>query len=286
LTTKYHNITVIIIIIGHENGVNVLGLANGTILTTSTGESVNNKPANYQLRLWDPSDGEQLGDSIRDHSGPLRGICSIPPTSTSNSNSTVSIRSSEPRFATCSNDGSVHTYTYKYNDNSMDITNESNSNSNSYVKGCHSRDIQSNKEMYHSISDISDSEGGDNSPPFILACSALYPRTNNNADTDADADADLVSVGEDGSVVLWNTMTGNSIQEILHPSCVWCVLPLPNGDFLTGSHDGCIRWFSANVSWINELSSIQLTATLLSQVEEKRNSMRKGPSEEELAKCT
>lgn len=34
----------------HENGVHVLGLSDGhTIITTSTGESVNDKPANFQV---------------------------------------------------------------------------------------------------------------------------------------------------------------------------------------------------------------------------------------------
>lgn len=33
----------------HENGVHVLGLPDGRIATTSTGESVNDKPANFQV---------------------------------------------------------------------------------------------------------------------------------------------------------------------------------------------------------------------------------------------
>ena len=35
----------------HENGVHVLGMADGRILTTSTGESVNEKPANFQVYM-------------------------------------------------------------------------------------------------------------------------------------------------------------------------------------------------------------------------------------------
>jgi len=46
----------------HENGVQVLGLSNGTIATTSTGESVNGKPANFKLRLWDASTGSYDDD--------------------------------------------------------------------------------------------------------------------------------------------------------------------------------------------------------------------------------
>ncbi len=49
----------------HENGVQVLGLSNGTIATTSTGESVNGKPANFKLRLWDASTGS-YDDDVED----------------------------------------------------------------------------------------------------------------------------------------------------------------------------------------------------------------------------
>ena len=46
-------------LLGHENGVSVLGLSGGAILTTSTGESVNGKPANFALRVWDAETGMQ-----------------------------------------------------------------------------------------------------------------------------------------------------------------------------------------------------------------------------------
>ena len=36
----------------HENGVHVLGLPDGRIATTSTGESVNDKPANFQVIFY------------------------------------------------------------------------------------------------------------------------------------------------------------------------------------------------------------------------------------------
>jgi phospholipase A-2-activating protein len=35
----------------HENGVHVLGMKDGRIITTSTGESVNEKPANFQVMI-------------------------------------------------------------------------------------------------------------------------------------------------------------------------------------------------------------------------------------------
>jgi hypothetical protein len=50
-------------------GVHVLGLPDGRIATTSTGEAVDGKPANFKLRIWDAATGRQLGDSICDHAG-------------------------------------------------------------------------------------------------------------------------------------------------------------------------------------------------------------------------
>jgi phospholipase A-2-activating protein len=63
---------------GHENGVHVLCLDNETLVTVSTGEQVNNKPANFRLRLWSLSDGQMLGAPIEDHGGPIRSVFSIP----------------------------------------------------------------------------------------------------------------------------------------------------------------------------------------------------------------
>lgn len=77
---------------GHENGVHVLGLSNGLVATTSTGESVNGKPANFRLRFWNVSSGQQIGDSISDHMGSIRAISGVPGIG---------------GFATSSNDGTV-----------------------------------------------------------------------------------------------------------------------------------------------------------------------------------
>eukprot|EP01032_Pedospumella_encystans_P017669 gene17669-20125_t len=75
-----------------EYKVKVLGLTNGLIATTSTGESVNGKPANFKLRIWDPSTGKQVGDDIQDHAGSIRCIAPLP---------------AIDGFATTSNDGAV-----------------------------------------------------------------------------------------------------------------------------------------------------------------------------------
>jgi WD40 repeat protein len=62
----------------HENGVHVLGLSNGLIATTSTGESVNGKPDNFHLRFWNASSGQLVGKPMKDHEGSIRSICAIP----------------------------------------------------------------------------------------------------------------------------------------------------------------------------------------------------------------
>lgn len=78
---------------GHENGVHVLSLNddNNTLITVSTGEQVNNKPANFRLRLFNLLNGQLLGKPIEDHSGPIRSVFLVP----------------KIGFATTSNDGTL-----------------------------------------------------------------------------------------------------------------------------------------------------------------------------------
>ena len=61
----------------HENGVHILGLSDGNIATVSTGESVNGRPANYRLRLWDLTTGKEKGPPICDHEGSIRSIQAV-----------------------------------------------------------------------------------------------------------------------------------------------------------------------------------------------------------------
>eukprot|EP00605_Chrysophyceae_sp_TOSAG23-4_P001333 GSChrysophyteH1.ASY1.ANO1.1450.1 assembled CDS len=209
---------------GHENGVNVLGLPSGHILTSSTGESVNSKPANFQLRLWNPTNGKQLGPSRTDHDGPIRSLAAYSRNSCG--------------FLSSSNDGSVRSYALA--SASMAIDRESQS--------------MDDLEATSSATD--------------------------------DGDADIVSCAEDGSVCIWNSSTGSLVQSIPHPSCAWCVLPLDNGDFLTGTHDGIIRWFSCQPQLAEQDAAKTLTEGLEIQVTSMREKLQKGPSDEELAKCT
>lgn len=86
-----NNLTCINTYSGHENGVHVLALENDTLVTVSTGEQVNNKPANFRLRLWSLSRAQLFRDPIEDHSGPIRSVFSVP----------------QIGFATTSNDGTL-----------------------------------------------------------------------------------------------------------------------------------------------------------------------------------
>ena len=76
----------------HENGVHVLGLSHNLIATTSTGEAINNRPANFKLRIWNLETGTEVQSSISDHEGPIRSIAAVPILD---------------GYATSSNDGSI-----------------------------------------------------------------------------------------------------------------------------------------------------------------------------------
>eukprot|EP00611_Tribonema_gayanum_P004574 TRINITY_DN13781_c0_g1_i1.p1 TRINITY_DN13781_c0_g1~~TRINITY_DN13781_c0_g1_i1.p1 ORF type:complete len:814 (-),score=205.36 TRINITY_DN13781_c0_g1_i1:177-2543(-) len=61
---------------GHENGVCVLGLSNGTIATGSTGKQGAGRVVDAQIRLWSP-EGKQMA-ALKDHEGPVRSLDLVP----------------------------------------------------------------------------------------------------------------------------------------------------------------------------------------------------------------
>lgn len=209
----------------HENGVNVLGLPDGRIATTSTGEAVDGKPANYKLRLWDGTTAVQIGESISDHSGSIRSITMIP---------------GLDGFATTSNDGTIA------------------------LRGSDGAVVGS---MMHPPQE-------DCSPPFVLCCSLLSTSTGMS----------VVTGAEDGSVMVCDGM--EVVQNIPHPTCVWCVLGLPGGagDFVTGGHDGVLRYFSKDPRLTQSDASGSLQIAFNGQVETALAKKSKGPSSEEIAK--
>lgn len=75
---------------GHENGVCVLELPDGSLVTGSTGRQVGNSVADFQLRFW-AKDSFALTTTLADHKGPIRQLALVP----------------DIGFVSCSNDGSV-----------------------------------------------------------------------------------------------------------------------------------------------------------------------------------
>ena len=61
------SITCTAVLPGHENGVCVLGLPDGSIVTGSTGEQKENTVVNFKLRFW--SNTGTLLKEIYDHQG-------------------------------------------------------------------------------------------------------------------------------------------------------------------------------------------------------------------------
>ncbi|KAJ0397384.1 hypothetical protein P43SY_008215 [Pythium insidiosum] len=78
---------------GHENGVCVLGLPDGTVVTGSTGRQVGNAVVDFQLRFWGKD--WTLAKTVRDHAGPIRQLALLPSIG----------------FVSCSNDGSIRVRT-------------------------------------------------------------------------------------------------------------------------------------------------------------------------------
>mmetsp|Transcript_16847 Transcript_16847/g.19110 ORF Transcript_16847/g.19110 Transcript_16847/m.19110 type:complete len:770 (+) Transcript_16847:87-2396(+) len=77
---------------GHENGVCVLALPNGTIATGSAGMQSGNSVIGYQVRLW--KDGKEI-KSMKDHSSAVRSLALSPDAES---------------FYSSSNDGTVRQY--------------------------------------------------------------------------------------------------------------------------------------------------------------------------------
>ncbi|GBG29098.1 Guanine nucleotide-binding protein subunit beta-2-like 1 [Hondaea fermentalgiana] len=78
---------------GHENGVCVLALPNGSIATGSAGVQRNNRVEGFQVRLW--RDGQQLS-SLKEHQGAVRSLCRA--------------AADGATFASTSNDGTVRVW--------------------------------------------------------------------------------------------------------------------------------------------------------------------------------
>mmetsp|Transcript_15409 Transcript_15409/g.23236 ORF Transcript_15409/g.23236 Transcript_15409/m.23236 type:complete len:803 (-) Transcript_15409:116-2524(-) len=208
---------------GHENGVHVCCI-DTTLIAVSTGEQIDQKPANFKIRLWSLETRELIVSPIEDHSGPIRSVFQLPGIG----------------FGTTSNDGTVALRTLP---------------DGTCVGVC------------------AHPPGSEGFPPFVLDGTAVK----------IDDAVGCVSCGEDGSVVVWK---GTELfQSIPHPSCVWAVTTVVNGqgssDIVTACHDGYIRVFSIEKS--TETShALQLRDDFSREVDEAMLSKKSGPSQEEI----
>jgi len=92
----------------------------------------------------------------------------------------------------------------------------------------------------------------------------------------------IAACSEDGNAFVWNVSGGHTdkVQIIPHPSCVWAVFALPNGDLVTACHDGYIRIFTLDSS---RNAPAQDISALHDAVTETRSKASIGPSTEEIA---
>jgi len=72
----------------------------------------------------------------------------------------------------------------------------------------------------------------DGSLPIVLTCAGLPLQ----------GETVFATAAEDGSCFVWDGL--NRAAALPHPTTVWCICPLSNGDFATGSEDGILRVFS------------------------------------------
>ena len=130
--------------------------------------------------------------------------------------------------------------------------------------------------MFHHAKD------SDGYPPFILDGTALSGGPVGVGVGTGGESSLVVSAGEDGSLMVWRGT--ELLQSIPHPTCVWAVAALPDGDFVTAGNDGALRVFSADVRKTDHPQALALQQQFEAQVCESVQRSGKGPSAEEIAK--
>jgi len=208
---------------GHENGVSVVGLNPTTIITGSTGKKGEVGIIDQKLRVWLLSESESKSESDStssssfelvvensDHLGPIRCLCST---------------SSGAYFLSGSNDATV---VQREGMTAMSLL-------EMRYPPCEADTPSSNSDPFVlsvDTFDISKSSGN------------VKQNVNVNANVNVNVPPMHVSGAEDGRVCVWDGTTGACLQTIHHPTCVWVVRCLPNGDIATGCQDGKIRVFT------------------------------------------
>jgi phospholipase A-2-activating protein len=112
-------------------------------------------------------------------------------------------------------------------------------------------------------------------PPMLLS---VTPITENDEGSSASL---IAASAEDGHVVVWNLVEGGDPQILLHPSCVWNVIALPNGDLATCCQDGTLRIFTRASDRMAPSAERELFVQTVQEAHQKQSS---GPTPEEVAK--
>ena len=163
---------------GHENGVCVLGLPNGNIVTGSAGVKRGQQAEGFQIRIW--KDGSVI-KNMTQHESAIRCL-SMGPSGTT--------------FYSTSNDGSTREWTL---DGTM-------------------------------LKILRNPIANDGSSAFSFAV-ALNSKTE-----------EILTANDDCCVRVWKGE--EMVQQIDHPTTVWFVVGLPNGDIVSAAGDGYVRIFS------------------------------------------
>lgn len=96
-----------------------------------------------------------------------------------------------------------------------------------------------------------------------------------------DGGASVAAAAEDGNVVVWSLDGVAEPQVLLHPTCVWKVIGLPNGDLATCCDDGTLRIFTRSGDRVAPTAEREQFAQTVQQAHQKQTT---GPSAEEIAK--
>eukprot|EP00934_Nitzschia_sp_Nitz4_P000364 Nitzschia sp. Nitz4//scaffold61_size107673//42780//45119//NITZ4_004232-RA/size107673-processed-gene-0.56-mRNA-1//1//CDS//3329555701//364//frame0 len=106
-------------------------------------------------------------------------------------------------------------------------------------------------------------------PPMLLSLATL------------DDGALIAAAAEDGNVVVWDLAAAAEPQIILHPTCVWNIVALPNGDLATCCDDGTLRIFTRATDRVAPAAEKEAFAEAVQSSHQKKSS---GPTPEEIAK--
>ena len=128
-----------------------------------------------------------------------------------------------------------------------------------------------------SISILSFIQQQSSHPPMLLSLAPVVEESTKG----------IVSSAEDGHVIAWACEEGDFTlyptepQILLHPSCVWQVVGLPNGDFATCCQDGTLRIFTKASDRMAPEAEKEAFAQTVQEAHQKKQS---GPSADEVAK--